>query len=155
MSQDTLYSKLTQTAKHFVLATSPKVPGTNEPDPQRFMAYLAPDFKMSWGHKFFVTTKPPLQGSVDGEAFCKHQAGMAKNLTTWSIEPTSICVDVSKRTAVVRADFFMVVPARDAVLNDIVFWITMDETGEKVVEAIEFVDPIASVELGQRMQARM
>ncbi|KAI6833023.1 hypothetical protein KC367_g6038 [Hortaea werneckii] len=155
MSQETLYKKLTQTAKDFVLATSPKAAGTNEPEPERFMARLAPTFKMSWGHKFFVTTMPPLQGFVDGDAFCKHQAGMAKNLKTWSIEPTSICVDVSKRTAVVRADFFMVVPARDAVLNDIVFWITMDEAGEKVVEAIEFVDPVASAELGQRMQARM
>ncbi|KAI6899822.1 hypothetical protein KC318_g9510 [Hortaea werneckii] len=155
MSQEKLYNKLTQTAKDFVLATSPRVPGTNEPDPERFMACLAPTFKMSWGHKFFVTTKPPLQGFMDGESFCKHQASMAKNLKTWSIEPTSICVDVVKRTAVVRADFSMLVAAHSSVLNDIVFWITMDEAGGKVVEAIEFVDPVASGELGRRMQARM
>lgn len=77
---------------------------------------------------------------------------MAKKLETWQIEPTSTCVDVEKHTAVVRADFSMKVRSAEAVINDIVFWISMDESGEKVTQAIEFVDPVASAEIAERMK---
>ena len=147
-----IYNKLARTAQYFVMATSPRLPGSNVPDPERFLACLAADFQMSWGHSFFVSTKPPLQGTVDGEGFCQHQGGMAKKLETWQIEPTSTCVDVEKHTAVVRADFSMKVRSAEAVINDIVFWISMYESGEKVTQAIEFVDPVASAEIAERMK---
>ena len=41
----------------------------------------------------------------------------------------------------------------EQVLNDIVFWMVMDESGEKLVRCIEFVDPVASTELAKRMNA--
>lgn len=153
MADGARYTKLAKTAQNFVLATSPKSPGTNQTDPERFLACLAPGFRISWGHKHFVSTKPPMQGALDGEGFCQHQAGMATNLQTWRIEPTSTCVDVDKQTAVVRADFFMTAPQQEAVLNDILFWIEMDAGGEKVKSAIEFIDPVATAELMERMQA--
>lgn len=149
-----LYTKLKTTAEGFVLATSPKTPGTNNPNPDLFLSYLTPDFSMSFGHKFFVSTRPPLQGTIDGPGFNAHQGGMATKLKTWEIVITSTCVDVKKCCVVVRADFHMHAQGSDeAVLNDIVFWIDLDERGEKVRRAIEFVDPVASAELAKRMGA--
>lgn len=153
MGEDGNYDKLLSTAKEFVLSTSPKKPKTNEPDPERFLACLAPSFRMSFGHKFFVSTKPPMQGDMDGEGFTKHQGAMTSSLQTWEIIPTSTCVDIKQRTVVLRADFFMVAPHQEPLLNDIVFWITMDESCEKVVDAKEFIDPVASAELAERMKA--
>ncbi|KAK5130906.1 hypothetical protein LTR08_001569 [Meristemomyces frigidus] len=155
MASNELYDKLTATAREFVLSTSPKTAGGNEPDPDRFLAIVAPEFKMSWGHKFFVSTKPGLQGEISGKDFVAHQGKMCSNLQTWEIVPTSICVDVEKRSAVLRADFFMTAPNQDALLNDIVFWITMDEAGEKATGAKEFIDAVASAELAERMKVGM
>lgn len=154
MTDSSLYDRLLETAKGFVLATSPKVAGTNEPDPERFLSYVTPDFKQSWGHKHFVSTKPGLQGHVDGQGFLDHQGPMAKKMHTWAVTPTDIAVDVEKRKAVVRADFHMTAKkGEEPVLNDIVYWVTMDESGKKVVDAMEFIDPAASAELIQKMSA--
>jgi len=154
MSDSNLYAKLGATAKEFVLSTSPKTAGTNEPDAERFYATLAPEFRMSWGHKFFVANAPPLQGSVDGEGFLKHQSSMAPKLSTWRIEVTQLCVDVEQRSAVLRGDFFMFAKGQsEHVLNDILFWIVMDEAGEKVRSAMEFVDAAASGELRKHFVA--
>ncbi|KAK5126971.1 hypothetical protein LTR85_008329 [Meristemomyces frigidus] len=155
MASKELYDKLAATAKEFVMSTTPKKAGTNEPDPDRFLATIAPNFKMSWGHKHFVSTKPGLQGEISGQDFVEHQGKMVSNLQTWEIEPTSLCIDVEKKTAVLRADFFMVAPGQEKLLNDILFWITMDESGEKVTEAKEFIDPVASAELAERMKQGM
>lgn len=153
MASTELYDKLTATAKEFVLSTSPKKAGTNKPDPERFLKTITPEFKMSWGHKFFVTTKPGLQGEISGQDFVKHQGKMVSALETWDIVPTSLCVDAEKKTVVLRADFFMVAPGQGKLLNDIIFWITMNESCDKVVDAKEFIDPVASAELAERMKA--
>lgn len=155
MADASLYNKLTETAKNFVLATSPKVAGTNEPASERFLSFCAPDFGQAFGHKHFVSTKPGMQHRLTAQGFLDHQGTMAKFLHTWSVEPTDVCVDVAKRKAVVRVDFHMMAKgaSEDPVLNDIIYWITMDESGEKVVEAVEFVDPVASAALQEKMQA--
>ncbi|KAK4545618.1 hypothetical protein LTR36_002571 [Oleoguttula mirabilis] len=153
MASKELYDKLTATAKEFVLSTSPKKAGTNEADPDRFLKTITSDFKMSWGHKFFVTTKPGLQGEISGQDFVEHQGKMVSALETWDIVPTSLCVDVEKKSVVLRADFFMVAPGQEKLLNDIIFWITMDESGGKVKDAKEFIDPVASAELAERMKS--
>jgi hypothetical protein len=153
MTQESVYKKLEATAKEFVLSTSPKTPGTNETDAERFLAGLAPSFHIHMGHKYFVSTAPALQSHLDGPAFLEHQGGMAKKLQTWDIKPTNTCVDVEKKTAVVRADFYMSALGHEPVLNDIVFWITMSDDGSKVVDACEFVDPMAVGELRRRMAA--
>lgn len=66
-------------------------------------------------------------------------------------------VDVEKRKVVVRGDFGMVVKgsgagAGEGVLNDILFVMGMDERGGKVVECMEFVDPVAAGEIKKRME---
>jgi len=151
MAGNGLYEKLKSTATGFVLATSPKILGSNEPDSDRFRSYLAPNFRMSWGHKFFVSGKVGLQGFADSEQFLSHQGGMAKHLKTWSVTARNTCVDVNTYSAVLRADFYMTVPGNEPLLNETVFWIIMDEAGEKVVNACEFVDAAASAELSRRI----
>jgi len=136
------------------MSTSAKTQNSNEPDPERFYANLAPDFRFSWGHNFFVSKTPFLQHPVDGEGFVKHQSAIAPSLATWWIEPTKTCVDVEQRSAVLRGNFYMVAKGQsEPVVNDIIFWVEMDEEGKKVVKAMEFIDPTASAELGERIKA--
>ncbi|KAF2763932.1 hypothetical protein EJ03DRAFT_332323 [Teratosphaeria nubilosa] len=97
MATEGLYNKIQTAATGFVLSTSPNTPGTNEVDADRFYSYLGPGFHMSWGHKFFVSTKPPLQKPVDGPAFIAHPSGMATSLQTWETRVTNSCVDVQQR----------------------------------------------------------
>jgi ketosteroid isomerase-like protein len=79
---------------------------------------------------------------------------MSPKLETWRIEVKDVCVDEGKKSAVVRADFHMQAKGDpEAVLNEIVFWVYMNETGEKVVKSTEFVDPAATGELMKRMKA--
>lgn len=42
----------------------------------------------------------------------------------------------------------------DKVLNDIVFFIKCDETGERVVDCCEYVDPFASQQIKERISAK-
>ena len=148
-----MYDKLAKTAKDALLACLPKTKGSNDPDSDAILANLAPDFYMDFGHQFFVSTLPPLQGRKDGPGFVSHMSGMAKSLQTWSINITNQAVDVEKRTVVFRTDFHMVPKGGEEVLNEIIFWLEMDGSGKKVVHYTEFVDPVASAELAKRMKA--
>ncbi|TKA71468.1 hypothetical protein B0A55_07801, partial [Friedmanniomyces simplex] len=82
MADSSLYTKLTSTAKDFVLALSPKKPGNNESDDERFLSHLAPEFAHSWGHKFYVGTQPGVQGSVDGQVFLERMNRLAGQMET-------------------------------------------------------------------------
>ena len=108
---------------------------------------------MDWGHRHFVSTKPGLQGERSGDGFVTHMSSMTPGLKTWRIEITDLCVDVEHRSVVVRADYYMTPGVGEAVVNDIVLWMSMDESGEKIVRCTEFLDPVATEELGRRMRA--
>lgn len=153
MDNSALYRKLAATAEGHVLSCLPRTPGANDPSADAILSHLAPSFRINWGHSFFVSTKPGLQGEKTGEGFVSHLTGMAKALQTWRINVTNTAVDVQQRTVVVRADFHMVPKGAEEVLNDIIFWVVMDDSGEKVVKCTEFIDPAATSELATRMQA--
>ena len=153
MAEKELYSKLSATATSYIFSCLPKTPGSNDPAPRAILTNLAPTLRLRWGHTFFVATKPHLQGEKTGDGFISHLLLMAKALETWSIDITNICVDVDTRSVVVRGDYHMVPRNGEEVLNDIVFWMFMDESGERMVKCIEFVDPVASTELARRMNA--
>lgn len=153
MAEKALYDKLSATAKSYIFSCLPVTPGSNDPDPEAILNNLAPTFRLSWGHTFFVATKPHLQGEKTGEGFVLHLLLMAKALETWSIDITNICVDVDTRSVVIRGDYHMVPRHGEEVLNDVVFWMSMDQSGEKIVKCVEFVDPVASMELAKRMHA--
>ena len=152
MADASLYEKLAITATGHLTSCLPITPGSNDPSPEAILSILAPEFRIQWGHNFFVTTVPPLQGLKTGEEFVQHLQGMAKSLQTWSINITQTCVDVQNKTVVLRADFHMVPKGGEEVLNDILFWIVMNEAGDKVVKVTEFIDPVASAELAKRMK---
>ena len=153
MADSQLYDKLTSTAKNFVLGLSPKTAGTNEPDPDRLLSYAAPDLRISFGHKYFVSKSPGMQGHVAAEAFLTRMGKMAGGMQTWEIVVTDTCVDVGKKSAVLRADFNMTIPGHQPVNNDILWWLRMDDGGAKVVEACEYIDPVASEEIMNQMKA--
>ena len=146
---------LAQTVETHIHALQPKSPGSNDVDAPAILSNLAPNYTHDFGHSYFVSTAPHLQTPKSGQDFVTHMSGMANKLQTWSIAITDTCVDVGRRSAVVRADFHMTPKGGEMVVNDIVFWMGMDESGEKVVRLTEFVDPVASRELGARMKAGM
>lgn len=150
---DTLYKKISATAEAHIYALLPRTPGSNDPDSDAILSHLDRSCRINWGHDYFVSTNPRLQGERTGEEFVAHMSGMAPALQTWKIEITNICVDVKTRSAVVRADFQMVPRNADAIVNDIIFWMMMDEDGEKIRRCTEFVDPSATMELASRMKA--
>jgi len=150
-----IYDELAQTAENHMRAVLPKTPGSNDVDSAAILSNLASNYRQDWGHSYFISTRPPLQGERDGQGFVDHMSGMAPMLETWSIDVTNTCVDTEKRSVTVRADFHMKPKNGDEVLNDIIFWMNMDETGRKLIKVTEFVDPIASAELGARMKAGM
>ena len=147
------YEKLAGTAKKMLLSCLPKTKGSNEPDPDAILSNFAPTFYMDMGHKFFVSTFPELQGKKDGPGFVFHMSAMARGLQTWSIDITDTTVDVEKRTVVLRTEFRMAPKGGEEVLNEILFWIVMDESGEKVEHYTEFIDPVAGMELAKRTRA--
>lgn len=152
---NSLTTVLAQTIDDHMQAILPKTPGSNEVDGEAILSNLAPEYKHDFGHSYFVSTKPPLQGAKDGNGFVTHMSGMAPMLQTWDIKVTNTCVDAERRSAVVRADFFMTPKGGEMIVNDIIFWMNMDESGKKLVKLTEFVDPAASAELGARMRAGM
>ncbi|KAK0842768.1 hypothetical protein LTR03_009108 [Friedmanniomyces endolithicus] len=152
MADQSLYTKLTSTAKNFVLALSPKEPGSNQSDDDRFLSHIAPNYTHSWGHKFFVGTSPGVQGSVDGPEFLSRMNKLAGKMQTWYIEITETCVDVEKKSAALKADFYMTIAGHEPVLNEIVWWLKMDGSGEKVVDSCEYIDPVASSHMIEQMK---
>lgn len=152
-SDGSLYDNIAQTIENHMSAILPKTTGSNDVDAEAILSNLAPEYIHDFGHSYFVSTRPPLQGEKDGNGFVGHMSSMAPMLETWSIDTTQTCIDAERYRAVVRADFHMKPKGGDEVLNDIIFWMKFDETGQKLLGVTEFVDPIASAELGARMRA--
>ena len=152
MADQALYDQLASTAKAHLLSCQPQTKGSNDPDGKLILSHLAPSFSIDWGHSFWVLTAPHLQGKKTGDEFVSHLLGMAQFLQTWDIVVKDMSVDTKKKSVIVRSDFHMVPKGGEEVLNEIIFWIVMDESGEKVVKCTEFVDTFASEELAKRMQ---
>ena len=150
--QSYLYDTLSQTARSFVLSTSPQTAGTNKPNPELVLSLTAPTFTHSWGHKHFASTNPGVQGIVDAHGFLDRMARLSSRMQTWRIDITDISVDVQKRKGVVTADFRMTVAGNEAVLNELVWMVGMDETGGKVVDSCEFIDPMANQAIMELMR---
>ena len=78
---------------------------------------------------------------------------MSSRLESWRAEVREVCVDEAKRVVVARTGYFMKARGQQsAVENDLVWWIWMDERGEKVERSMEFVDPKATEELRRLME---
>lgn len=152
---ETIYHRMSQTATSFMHALLPKTHGATDFQPEAILSLLDPSFTLDWGHSLFISTMPKLQDGKSGEDFVAHMNGNAQALRTWAIDITDLSIDAEKRSAVVRADFHMHPKVGDEVLNDIVFWMKMDDTGRKLVKCTEFLDPVAVKELGDKMKAAL
>ncbi|KAK3059163.1 hypothetical protein LTR09_000729 [Extremus antarcticus] len=152
MTSQTVHSKFEGAATAYLHSFRTKTPGSNDPDPEAIRAHQHPDCLTDFGHTYFVSTAPNLQGQKSGDAFITRLCGMASKMKTYTVDVTNTCVDVEQRTVVARAQLLMVPMHAEGVTQDILFWIVLDEDAEKVVRCTEFVDPAASAELMRRMQ---
>ena len=146
-----LYDKLEETAKAHLLSLRPQEAGSNKLDREAFELHIVSSWRVNWGHDYFVSTKPPMQGDKSADEFSTHMSMMCALLRTWTIDIKDVCVDARRRSAILRANMLMSPTNGDSVVNDILFWIYMDETGDKVVRTTEYVDGVASEELARRM----
>ncbi|KAK4504548.1 hypothetical protein PRZ48_005464 [Zasmidium cellare] len=153
ISED-MYDKLAATAKGFIEATNAATPRDNNPDYDLIRSFAAPHFRIEWAPKLFAKSSPVLGDARDIEGFCSHIRGMSANLSTWAILVQDTFVDVKRRTVIARADFWMLPNGGDKVCNDIVFFIKMDQSGEKIIDCTEYVDPHASQQIRDQIAAK-
>lgn len=152
MAEDSLYDKLLSTATSFLHAMRAATPGSNDASPEALRTHMHPDSQSSFGHKFFISSSPYLSSTKGREQFVTELAQMAAGFKTWTLDITDTCIDVRKRTVVARVELGMLPARGDEVLNDVVFWLEMDESGEKVVRSVEFLDAAATKELLARRE---
>src|ERR1700753_2626824 len=155
IANPSMYDRLAATARKHLETCKTKTPGSNDPDPEAVKSMLDASARIAFGHAFFVSTMPNLQGEKTRDGFVEHLCGMASRMQTYSLEIVNTCVDVEKRTVILRVEFHMVPKGGEEVLNDIVFWMTMNETGDKILRYTEFVDAAAGAELAKRMAAHL
>ena len=154
MTDQQQYESLSKTASDWVTSTRPKTTGSNDPDYEHILSLLAPNAILRFGHMHFVSTVPHLQHDESPDDFVARLKSMSSAFQTWSIDVADVSVDVKKRSAVVRAVFHM--QARndpEVIQNEILFWCQMDESGGKIVQSTEFVDPAALQALGPKLKA--
>ena len=154
MADQHQYDSLSKTATDWVTSTRPKTAGSNDPDYDHILSLLAPNAILRFGHLHFVSTAPHLQHDESPEDFVARLKSMSRAFQTWSIDIADVNVDTKKRSAVVRAVFHMQAKNDPEVIkNEILFWCQMDESGEKIVQSTEFVDPAALQALGPKLKA--
>ncbi|EME46898.1 hypothetical protein DOTSEDRAFT_70748 [Dothistroma septosporum NZE10] len=148
-----LYQKLATTAKGFIESTNAATPRDNNPNYELIKSYAAPHFRIDWGPKLFAQSSPVLGEAKDIDGFLNHIRSMSVNLSTWAVLIQDLSVDTRRRTVVARADFWMLPNGSEKVCNDIVFFMKMDQTGEKIIDCTEYVDPEASRIIKDRIAA--
>jgi hypothetical protein len=154
MTEPCSYAVLSGTARDWVLSTQPKTPGSNDPDYDHIRHQLSPNAILRFGHKHFVSTAPHLQHDESPDDFINRLKSMSALFETWKIDIISIAADVENSSAAVRAVFHMHAKNDpEVVQNEILFWCQMDESGSKVVESTEFVDPTALMALKPKLEA--
>ncbi|KAJ4291707.1 hypothetical protein N0V90_009602 [Kalmusia sp. IMI 367209] len=140
-----LYKNLFATATEFIRSQDQDITQPTRMNLNRVRVIRAPSHQHLFGHNYLVSTKPPFQGVHSLEDFMAHLNAMLPSLDTWDTYITDIVVDETRKMCIVRASYFMKpVGVTDAVENDLVWWLWMDEGGEKVEKAMEFVDGLAT-----------
>lgn len=154
MAAESLYARLATTAQQWVTSTQPKTPGSNDLNTSRIRSRLSPDAILRFGHLHFVSTAPHLQKDESPDDFVNRLEKMSPALQTWSIDVADVNVDTDKKSAVIRAVFHMQAKNDpEVVQNEILFWCQMDDSGERVLQSTEFVDPVALQALGPKLKA--
>lgn len=134
------------------------MPNTTPADPVRFdmqaiRAVRAPNYSHTFGHNFFVSQSPPLQGTSNLDEFMARVGVMSLKLESETKQVLSVAVDQRERSVVARVAYQMKAPKQQPVENDLIWWLWMDAKGTKVERSVEFIDPFATKELQARMNA--
>lgn len=151
------YDILRGTALNFIASLS-LMPNTTTTDEVRFdmnkiRAVRAPNYTHTFGHNYFVSQTPPMQGTSDLDGFMTRVASMTLKLESETNKVTAVAVDEVQGSVVARVSYQMKAPGQEPVENDLVWWLWMDAAGTKVERSMEFVDPVATQELQKRMNA--
>jgi hypothetical protein len=149
----TLYTTRQKTATKFItsLSYSPTSPAPYLNIPL-ILSLRTHNYTHTFGHNYFVSTAPPLQGTHDLDGFIAHITRMTALLESWDSEIRDLCVDEAARSVVVRVGYWMKVKGEEKVENDLIWWVWMDEEGRKVVRSVEFVDAAAGGEIKRGME---
>jgi hypothetical protein len=149
MANHHLYETLKSTAEKFVHSTSFSVPASG-PDQAAIRSICAENYKQSWGHNTFISTRPHLNKTLDFDGFMGHLNTMTPKLESAEAEITDITIDERQRKVVVRATYHLRPKgSKEAGVNDLVWILKMTESGEKVESGREFIDGEAAMRLGQ------
>ncbi|KAF2637530.1 hypothetical protein P280DRAFT_472237 [Massarina eburnea CBS 473.64] len=148
-----LYKNLHTTAFAFIesLGYSAHSPAPTHMNIPLILSLRTNTYTHSFGHNYFISTAPPLQGTYTLDEFIAHLTRTTSMLESWQSEVRDICVDEAKRMVVARAGFWMKVKGEEAVENDLVWWLWMDGEGRKVERSIEFLDGVATKKLKKLM----
>ncbi|KAF2188646.1 hypothetical protein K469DRAFT_565198 [Zopfia rhizophila CBS 207.26] len=153
-SSSPVYETLHATALEFIRSQDQDPTSASRINTDRLRAICSRnDFQHSWGHHYFTTTNPTLSNTHDVDGFIAHLNSMLPRLESWDTKISSIIIDEVEKMAVVRVSYFMLVRgANEPVENDLVWFLTMDEEGRKVIRSIEFIDAAASSKLREIMR---
>ncbi|KAF2656090.1 hypothetical protein K491DRAFT_692291 [Lophiostoma macrostomum CBS 122681] len=152
-----LYKTLRATAIEFVHSSDQIYDSNGRMDETRVKKIRSEQgFEHSFGHNHLVSTKPMLAGTRDAEGFIQHMGKMQPYLQSWETTITDVVIDETRKIAVVRASYNMLVQgSSEAVENDILWFLSMEESGEKVKKSMEFVDGAASQKIGEMIRGLM
>ena len=145
----TFYDTMMSTAERFVHATdfSPAENGINE---NRIRELCADNYTQSWGHDYFISSKPHLNHTLDLNGFLGHLNTMCPKLASSEAEITDMSIDERQRKAVVRATYKLRPKgSQEPGVNDLVWILKLSEDGRKVESGKEFIDGEAAMRLGQ------
>jgi hypothetical protein len=83
-----------------------------------------------------------------------HLEAMLPNLESWETTITDVTIDEVKRKVILRISFWMLAKGTDnAVENDLLWMLEMDEGGKKVKSSKEFIDVAAAGKLKEIIMA--
>lgn len=156
----TLRTTLLETAHEFINSTaqiaSPK-PGSTGMDVDRLRAIRSPSYRHSFGHSYMVTKSPNLHDmSMDG--WIEHVARMTPFIQSWRAEVKNAWVDESKKEVLLAVVHTMQpkgVQEADAIPHEVMWTLKMNETGDKVEEAAEYLDAMAMADIRELIRAAM
>jgi hypothetical protein len=92
-----------------------------------------------------------MQGVLDLDGFLAHMRKMLPRLDSVHTYVSDVAVDEARRMVVVRASYWMKVKGNEAVENDLVWLLWMDESGNRVKSSVELLDAEATKRIAENM----
>lgn len=152
-SPSKLYTTLKSTAETFANSTSFSAP-SNGPDISAIRAICTEDYKQSWGHDYFTSTRPHMNKTLDFDGFLGHLNSMVPRLESAHVQISDMIIDETQKRVVVRATYRLTPKgSKESGSNDLLWILEMHESGEKVKSGKEFIDGDAAMRLKELMQA--